>query len=96
MTVVRYYRMETNESQAEQLGQALIALAGMLRPIPGFLGYDLLRDRDQPYRYIFMEKWTSTEMHKDGAALLPKDAFAPVMQLLTAKPEAAWLEHMAQ
>lgn len=92
MTVVRYYQMEANNGQAERLSSALTALGGMLKPIPGFLGFELLRDRDQPNRYLFMEKWASVDMHKAGAALLPKDAFAPVMGMLTGKPESAWLE----
>ena|ERR1044072_5597622 len=95
MTVVRYYRMEAIDGQAERLSSALAALGDMLKPIPGFLGFDLLRDREQPNRYVFMEKWASVDMHKAGAALLPKDAFAPVMEVLAGKPEAAWLESVS-
>lgn len=95
MTVVRYYRLEAIEGEAERLCFALTALGNMLKPIPGFFGFDLLRDRDQPNCYVFMEKWGSVDLHKAGAGLLPKDAFAQAMEVLAGKPETAWLESLS-
>lgn len=93
MTIARHYRMDAAEGKAEALLSALTALAAALKAIPGFEGADLLRDVDQPNRFVFIEKWTSVQAHKDGGALLPKEALAPLMAALAGRPEAAYLEY---
>ena len=94
MTVARHYKMVAAEGKAEALLAALGALAGALKPIPGYVGADLMRDVDQPNRFVFIEKWTSIEAHKAGGPLLPKDVLGGLMATLADKPDGAYLDYL--
>jgi len=91
MTVLRHYRMDSAEGKGGDLERALAALAGALKDVPGFEGADVFCDADEPGRFIFIEKWSSIEAHKQGAAFLPKHAFTSVMAAIAGKPEACYL-----
>lgn len=94
MTIARHYVMHAAEGKAAELPSAFTALVGALVGIPGFEGADLLRDVDEPARFIFIEKWSSVEAHKEGGSLLPKEAIAPLMASLAGRPEGAYLTYL--
>lgn len=91
MTIARHYTMIAAPGKGEQLLGALQDLQRALVGINGFEGAELMRDTEDENRFVFIEKWTSVEAHKQGGEQLPKDAFAPVMGALGAKPEGAYL-----
>jgi len=91
MTVLRHYRMDAAEGKGAGLERALAVLVGALTNVPGFEGADAFCDVDEPGRFIFIEKWSSIEAHKQGAAFLPKDAFTSVMAAIAGKPDACYL-----
>jgi quinol monooxygenase YgiN len=93
MTIARLYRMTAGEGQAGALLQALTALAAAVGAIPDCEGAEILQDRDQPERFVFIEKWASVAAHKAGGALLPKEAMAPVMAALAGRPEGSYLDY---
>ena len=93
MTIARLCRMTAGEGQADALLQALTALADVVGAIPECDGAEILQDRDQPDRVVFIEKWASVEAHKASGALLPKEAMAPVMAALAERPEGSYLDY---
>ncbi len=94
MTVARIYTLEASAGAEQNLLDALTGLAKTILGLPGCGGVDLLQDAAKPHRFIFIEKWASFESHKLSAAMLPKDAFAPVMQLLAFRPESSDLNYL--
>ena len=47
-----------------------------------------------PDAFVFIEKWTSVEAHKNAGSQIPKDVFAPVMATLDGPPEGAYLDYL--
>jgi quinol monooxygenase YgiN len=74
--------------------EALTDLAGIIGGLQDCRGVELLQDADKPHRFMFIEKWASTESHKIAASTLPKDAFASVMRCLASKPESSDLNYL--
>lgn len=94
MSVARHYVMRAAEGKEADLLSALTGLVGSLVKISGFEGADLLRDVDKSDRFIFIEKWSSVEAHKEGGSVLPKEALAPLMASLAGRPEGAYPNYL--
>ena len=92
MSFVRLYRMTARSGEEQALSDALGALAGKVRALEGNAGVELYRDMANPPCFTFLERWASAAAHEAGGRLLGKEAFAPIMALLAAPPEAASLE----
>ena len=93
MTIARLYRMTAGEGQAGALLHALTVLAEAVGALPDCEGAEILQDRDRPELFVFIEKWASVAAHKASGALVPKEAMAPVMAALAARPEGAYLDY---
>jgi quinol monooxygenase YgiN len=91
MAVYRQYRMTPKSGRAADLEKALQVLAGRIRLLQGCEGIDLLRETGDDPRFVFTERWLSLDDQKRGGALLGAAAFAPLAELLDAKPESAFL-----
>jgi len=94
MTIARHYLMHAAEGRDAELETALGTLADAIRPLPGSEGVELLRDLGNERRFVFIEKWTSVEAHKNAGSQIPKDVFAPVMATLDGPPEGAYLDYL--
>ncbi len=94
MTIARTYRMQAHEGRTVELIAACAAITAALADIDGFRGADLLRDVEQPCRFVFIERWASVEAHKAGGTALPKALLSPLMAALTERPEARYLEYL--
>ena len=94
MTVTRLYKMTAANGRGEALTTELRLLAEAVRRIDGCLGVELLRDLQNSEAFIFIERWTSIDAHKAGAAQLPKDTFRPVMAVLATPPDGSYLEEV--
>ena len=92
MPILRHYVMIAQEGQERALTDALVALAAAVRPLDGSEGVDIFQDPDAPTHFVFIEHWTSVEAHKAAGAALGKEALAPVMAALAARPEGRYLE----
>jgi len=92
MPIARHYVMIAREGQERALKDALVALAASVRPLEGSERVDIFQDPDTPTHFVFIEHWTSVEAHKAAGAALGKEAFAPVMAALAARPESRYLE----
>jgi len=91
MALLRYYLMTSAEGRQEELREALLALAAKIRPCDGSEGVELYQDLDAPACFVFMERWRSMEDHKAAGKALGRDAFQPVIALLSQPPEARYL-----
>ena len=91
MAMIRHYVMTAGNDRADELKDALFALAAAVRAIPGCEAVEVLRDADRAERFVFIERWASVDAHKQGAAALPKELMGAVMAPLAGRPEAAWL-----
>jgi quinol monooxygenase YgiN len=94
MTIARHYVMHALEGRDAELETALATLADAVRKVPGSEGVELLRDLGNERRFVFIEKWTSVEAHKDSRGHLDKDAFTPVAAVLDGPPEGAYLDYL--
>ncbi|HKY82900.1 MAG TPA: antibiotic biosynthesis monooxygenase family protein [Sphingobium sp.] len=94
MTVVRLYIMPAADGMSATLGTALRALADAVRALPGCEGVEMLRDRSDERRFIFLEKWADVDAHKAGGAMLDKSVFAPVMAALAGPPDSAYFDYL--
>lgn len=94
MAVARVYRMKAAQGQGDGLGAALQRLIDALQGLPGMQGVEMLRDIDKPEEYLFIEKWDSAEAHKESGALVPKEAFAPVLDALAEKAGSGYFDYI--
>ena len=94
MTVARHYVMHAAEGKDALLEKALDDLAAAVRAVPGCEGVEMLRDCGNERRFVFIEKWSSIDAHKDGAKALDKALFAPMMAALDGLPEGAYLDYL--
>ena len=94
MTIARHYRMTAKPGGGEPLRGAVIDLVAALGSVPGFEGAELMRDVAAEDQFVFIERWGSVQLHKDGGALLPKTALASLMDALVEWPKGAYLEYL--
>ena len=86
------YRLMASPGRAEDLRDALVALAKALTTLPGAERSVLMRDTREQNCFIFLENWVSVSAHDAGAARLPEDAMPAVLEPLAGKPELRILE----
>ena len=91
MGIVRHYVMTAGEGQADTLLAALRALSPAVEAIAGSEGVELLRDADNPQRFVFIERWASVEAHKAALGTLSKDLLGAVMAPLAGPPDGSYL-----
>ena len=89
MAFYRLYTLSAAPERLDQLRSALTALTQALAAVPGFEGSQTLGDVDQAGRVLFIERWSSAQAHKSGAASLDKKLFAGIMDAVAAPPESA-------
>ena len=94
MTVARHYVMHAAEGKDAALEKALGDLADVVRKIDGCTGVEMLRDCGNERRFVFIEKWTSIDAHKEGAKNVDKAIFGPMMAALDGPPEGAYLDYL--
>jgi quinol monooxygenase YgiN len=94
MRMIRQYVMQAREGQEVAMLAALQALAVQVRAVAGSEGVDLLRDRKNSRRFVFLEKWHSVEAHAASASAIPKTALAPIMAAIEGAPAASDLEYI--
>jgi quinol monooxygenase YgiN len=94
MTIARVYQMVAADGKEQALLDALVALERVVRPLDGCLGVELLRDSQQPNKFLFVEKWRTVEAHKAAGPLLPRASFGPVMAALAKPPESSYQEYL--
>ena len=94
MTTARFYIMHAAAGKDAALETALRDLADKVRPLPGCEGVELMRDSGNELRFVFIEKWSSIEAHKDSGKALGKEALAPVMAALDGPPDGSYLDYL--
>ena len=93
MTIARHYIMTSKPGAGDSLKSALEALADKVRPLPGCAGVEMLRDAKEEDRFVFIEKWASSDDHKSAASHLPASALGAVTEILAGPPNASTLEY---
>jgi heme oxygenase (mycobilin-producing) len=91
MALLRFYVMTAADGRQEELRAALVALAAKVRPCDGSEGVELYQDLDAPACFVLVERWRSMEDHKAAGKALGRDAFQPVIALLSQPPEGRYL-----
>ena len=66
MTIARHYRMTAKDGGAATLRTALVDLVAALQDIPGFEGAEMMQDVSTPEQFVFIERWGSVQLHKEG------------------------------
>jgi quinol monooxygenase YgiN len=94
MTVARHYTLSAKPELADSMQGELDRLGDIVRALPGCLGFEMLRDIEDPTRFVFIEKWQSVEAHKAGGKQIPREAFAKLMDALAAPLAGSYLEYL--
>jgi quinol monooxygenase YgiN len=92
MTIVRHYLMTAAEGRGPELRKILQDLANKVRPLAGCEGVELYQDPELEIRFIFQERWTSADAHREAGKALGREVFAPVMAALAKPPEGSYFE----
>lgn len=87
MAFARHYLLKAAEGEANALAAALTELAAALKGIAGFLSAEILVQADDPYRFVFVEKWVSLEAHTESAPHMPKAVMTAIMEAVTDRPQ---------
>ena len=87
--IARSYAMTAADGRADELCDALQALAAQVRALPGAVRVDVLHDQKAPAAYLFVETWESAEAAASGGKALGREAFAPIMGALATPPVTA-------
>ncbi len=87
MMMIKHYKLQADRQDAAALHAALNDLSAKIAVVDGVIKVDLYRDAQKPYQFLLVEQWQSEEAHKASSAVLGKDAFKPIMALLSVPPE---------
>lgn len=96
MNVARHYVMIAKIGCERLLAAEIKALAAKIRPLPGCLGVECFRDAVEPAHFIFLERWEDMDAQRAAGALLGREAFAPIMESLAARPDTRTLSTFDQ
>jgi quinol monooxygenase YgiN len=88
MTIARFYVMEAGDGRDAALEAALTTLADKIRVLPGSAGIDLLHDGNNASRFIFIEKWVSSQAHQNAKGSVDKETLGAVSAACGKPPES--------
>lgn len=91
LRISKHYRLRAEPGNVEALRAALEALAAAVALLPGAIRVEIYRDTQQPDLLLLVELWASEAAYQASSIALGKDAFKPVMALLSAPPDVATL-----
>lgn len=85
--IIKHYKLQAHEPEALALRTALNDLAAIVADLPGVIRVDIYQDVLIPHQLLMVEQWESEPAYQASSGLLDKNAFKPVMALLSAPPE---------
>jgi heme oxygenase (mycobilin-producing) len=94
MTIARHYSMHAKEGQSATLETELRKLADLVRPVPGNVGVEVLRDLGNEQRFFLIEKWETVEAHKGAGKHIPREALGGLVATLDGPMDGAYLDYL--
>ncbi len=86
MAIVHTYDLTAGNGKADDLGDALEALAEAVKSIAGSQGAMVLRDSKTTEHFLFLEFWTDEASRKAAGSQLPKDVMGRIMGATAGNP----------
>jgi quinol monooxygenase YgiN len=92
MTIVRHYLMRAAEGCHAELETTLYELAAAMLKIEGCEGLEVLRDMGDERRFVFLERWTAVEAHKQVKNALPPGLYEKLIGALEEPPQGSYMD----
>lgn len=90
MAITRINEFEAAEGESENLFAFLQSLLPYIRSSEGCISCELLRDAQQPNKFVVLERWDSVDAHKKSIERFPKEKIAAAMPLFGAPPKGTY------
>lgn len=91
MTIVQTYILTAGEGREAALEDTLRRLAAVVGDLEGCEAVEILREVNDPRRYVVMETYVDAAAHAASASNVPRQLLGEMMALLTGKPEVLTL-----
>lgn len=92
--IARGYIMMARPGEETALSDILVELSALVGKLEGSGGIDILHDRNNPQRFLFLEKWTDEAAHKAAGSHLPKELMGRLMATLDGPPDGAYYDYV--
>jgi quinol monooxygenase YgiN len=90
MSVTRLNHFRAHEGREGALRESLLSILPSIRGAAGSISCRLLRDVEEPTRFVVVEVWESVEAHRASLADFKPEDFAEVMKLFAAPPSGSY------
>ena len=91
MSIIKCYSLDASDGTETALQEILSRLAAHVEALEGCERVTLLRDVNEPGRFMFLETYVDASAYAASAANVPKSLLAEMMKMLRAKPEVRTL-----
>lgn len=82
MGVARIGHVRARAGSEDALLARLRELAPQIASLPGCLGCEVMRSREDPAGLLMIERWTSIDAHRSAVMDIPKDDIAEFMKMV--------------
>ena len=92
MSVTRLNEFLAKESHSEELYQLLLTIVPVISAAKGCLGCQLLKNLDEPRKFIIIEQWQSRQAHQLALKEIPADKFQAAMDYFESPPKGSYYQ----
>ncbi|RLT39828.1 MAG: antibiotic biosynthesis monooxygenase [Chloroflexi bacterium] len=95
MSVIRMGEMQAAEGKADELQTFLLSIVPLISGSDGSVSCQLLRNQDDPTKFVMIEVWESVEAHRASVKNIPPTLLAAIRPLLGAAPSGSYYTEVA-
>lgn len=82
MAIARIGEVRARTGSEDALRERLVELIAEIASLPGCSSCELLAAREEPARFMIIERWDSLETHSGAVMRIPKEEIAAFMRLV--------------
>ena len=90
MSIYRIGEVSAKEESIEALREFLLSIMPGIQASKGCESVQLYQSEDEPYRFLMIEVWDSTESHQASVKNIPPEKLGEIRPLLAASPSGSY------
>ena len=92
MSVTRLNEFLAKEDHSDELYQLLLTIVPVISAAKGCLGCQLLKNLDDPRKFVIIEQWQSRQAHQLAVKEIPAEKFQAAIALFDSPPKGSYYQ----
>lgn len=92
MSITRFNEFHAKTGHSDDLHQLLGSIIPVIKAAKGCRGCQLMRNIDEPNKFIIIEEWQSRQAHQAAMQLIPPEKFQAAMEFFDSPPKGSYYQ----